>query len=87
MDQGTPSAAPLAPLAFAFGFLQVDPTVLVPLANIFGAHHAAQAWAFGLDHAADPEAVDAVPLGPVELPVVPAVGAQLDRPVPGHSHS
>jgi hypothetical protein len=45
-----------------FGFLEVDPAVLVPLAAVLKAQHAAQAWPLGCDHRADPEAVVPVPL-------------------------
>jgi Pentapeptide repeats (8 copies) len=48
--QGTPRVAALAArLGLACGFLEVDPAVLVPLAAVLQAQHAAQAWPLWLD--------------------------------------
>jgi hypothetical protein len=46
--RGTPHAPALAPLALAVGLLEVDPPVLVPLANVLGAERAEQARPCGV---------------------------------------
>ncbi len=68
----------------AVGFLKVDPTVLMPLAAVLQAQRRAQARPFGLDQGADPPAVVTLPLRPMLLAMVPAVGARVDRPLTAH---
>jgi hypothetical protein len=58
--------------------------VLVPLAAVLQAQHAAQARPLGLNHPADPKAVVPIPLRGVLEAMVPAVGARVDRPLTAH---